>query len=55
VPGESLHYLPFTDSHFLAVLEDKQAEATLLKCLLPGPYDPTIIGQIISSARSPVA
>ncbi len=30
---------------------DRQAEATLLKCMLPGPHDPTIIGRVISAPR----
>lgn len=28
---------------------DRQAEDTLLKCMLPGPHDPTILGRITSA------
>jgi len=34
---------------------DQQAERTLIRCLLPGPYDPTIIGRITLASRTRVA
>jgi len=34
---------------------DRQAEDTLLKCMLPGLRDPTIIGRITTASRNGVA
>jgi len=47
-----IHELAHVDG---APSTDHQAEQTLVHCLLPGPYDPTIIGRIGSASRTRIA
>lgn len=52
VAATLVHELAHIDG---ALSTDRKAEDTLLRCLLPGLHDPSVIGRILSTSRSRLA